>query len=76
MPDERCLLDAGMPTEKIRLVMARIREDNQEEVAQILKAWRIELLNRLRSCEKQIDCLNYFLGQQREELQCMKKKSF
>ena len=76
MPDERCLLDAGMPPEKIRLVMARIREDNQEEVAQILKAWRIELLNRLGSCEKQIDCLNYFLGQHREELQRMKKKSF
>lgn len=63
MPDERCLLDAGMPPEKIRLVMVRIREGNQEEVAQILKAWRMELLNRLHSREKQIDCLNYFLRQ-------------
>ena len=76
MPDERCLLDAGMPPEKIRLVMARIREGNQEEAAQILKDWRIELLNRLHSCEKQIDCLDHFLRQQREELQCMKRKSF
>lgn len=63
MPDERCLLDAGMPPEKIRPVMARIREGNQEEVAQILKAWRMELLNRLHSREKRIDCLNYFLRQ-------------
>ena len=63
MPDERCLLDAGMPPEKIRPVMARIREGNQEEVAQILKAWRMELLNRLHSREEQIDCLNYFLRQ-------------
>ena len=63
MPDERCLLDAGMPPDKARLVMERISEGNQEEATKILQAWRRELLNRLHGCEKQIDCLDYFLRQ-------------
>ena len=34
----------------------------------ILKKWRIELLNQLHVCQRQIDCLDYFLQKHKEEL--------
>lgn len=69
MPDERCLLDAGMPREQADSVIACIREGNRKEAGRLLKSWRGELLNRLHCCEKQIDCLDYFLRRNQEELE-------
>lgn len=69
MPDKQCLLDAGMSKEEAWLVIARMKAGENREAALLLKNWRGELLNRLHGCEKQIDCLDYFLRQNKEELQ-------
>ena len=68
MPDERCLLDAGMPEEQVYAVIAYMQNKNTKQAAAALKTWRMELLNRLHRCQKQIDCLDYFLLKNKEEL--------
>ena len=68
MPDERCLPDAGMPEEQAHAVIASIQNKNAKHAAMILKAWRMELLDQLHRCQKQIDCLDYFLLKNKEKL--------
>lgn len=68
MPDERCLPDAGMPEEQAHAVIAYMQSKNVRQVAASLKAWRMELLNRLHRCQRQIDCLDYFLLKNKEKL--------
>lgn len=69
MNDERCLSDSGMPPDQIYTVISFLQAEKEKEAAAILKAWRIELLDRLHVCQKRIDCLDYFLQNHKEELQ-------
>lgn len=68
MADERCLLDAGMSPEAAGQVMEQLRAGDGKGAEKALKAWRRELLDRLHGCEKQIDCLDYFLRKYKENL--------
>lgn len=68
MDDERCLSDSGMPPDQIRAVINFLQTGKKKEAAAVLKAWRAELLDQLHACQKQIDCLDYFLQNHKEEL--------
>ena len=68
MNDERCLSDSGMPPDQIRAVIYFLQTRKKKEAAAILKAWRTGLLDQLHVCQKQIDCLDYFLQNHKEEL--------
>lgn len=68
MDDERCLYDARMPPDQMKAVVACLQTGNRKEAAMILKKWRIGLLNQLHVCQRQIDCLDYFLQKHKEEL--------
>lgn len=68
MDDERCLYDARMPPDQMKAVGACLQTGNRQEAAMILKKWRIGLLNQLHVCQRQIDCLDYFLQKHKEEL--------
>lgn len=65
MPDKRCLLDAGMPDVQAD---ADMEDGNGKKAWAVLRAWRMELLDRLHSCQKQIDCLDHFLQTYKGEL--------
>lgn len=68
MPDKRCLLDAGMPDVQADAVAAYMEDGNGKKASAVLRAWRMELLDRLHSCQKQIDCLDHFLQTYKGEL--------
>ena len=68
MNDERCLYDAGMPSDQVKAVVACLQAENRKEAAMILKRWRTGLLDQLHLCQRQIDCLDYFLQKHKEEL--------
>lgn len=68
MDDERCLYDAGIPPDQMKAVAACLRTGNRQEAAMILKKWRLRLLDQLHVCQRQIDCLDYFLQKHKEEL--------
>lgn len=68
MDDERCLYDAGMPPDQTKAVIACLQTGNRQEAAMILKKWRLRLLDQLHVCQRQIDCLDYFLQKHKEEL--------
>ena len=52
MLDERCLLDAGMSEKQACAVVAYMENGNAKQAEAMLKAWRVELLNRLHGCQK------------------------
>lgn len=68
MDDERCLSDSGMPPAEIKATLAYIASGKGKAATANLKMWRDELLKQLHLCQKQIDCLDYFLQNHKEEL--------
>ena len=68
MTDERCLLDAGMPPEQAREIRAWMQAGETRKASAALRVWRTALLERLHVCQRQIDCLDYFLRAHKEEL--------
>lgn len=59
--DQRCLKDAGMPSEWIEKCMQAIYIGKTKEALNILQHWRVTLLDQLHISQKQIDCLDYFI---------------
>lgn len=61
MIDIRCLSDAGMPPEMIQSYIALSANGQSIQAVSLLKRWRCVLLDQLHVCQKNIDCLDYFL---------------
>lgn len=59
--DIRCLADAGMPPEMIRTYIEHTENGQSIKATSLLKQWREVLLDHLHTCQRQIDCLDYFL---------------
>lgn len=59
--DQRCLEDAGMPSEWIKKCMQALYVGKERDAFNILQHWRATLLDQLHISQKQIDCLDYFI---------------
>ena len=57
--EKRCLNDSGMPNDMICRYDMCMRNGQYDSAKNIIKKWRMQLLDRLHICQHQIDCLNY-----------------
>ena len=67
MMDFRCLFDAGMPPQMIQTCESLIQNNQKPEALSVMRGWREALLDKLHTCQKQIDCLDYFYRDYEQE---------